>query len=78
MIAPRKSPSQTRRGGLLGYPSSTEVAGSAVGREMSQLGADVTRRNLNVQPTIKVPVGYRFNVRVNRDILFEQPYIPMG
>ena len=70
--------SQTRRGGLLGYPSSTEVAGSAVGREMSQLGADVTRRNLNVQPTIRVPVGYRFNVRVNRYILFEQPYKPMG
>lgn len=69
--------SQTRRGGLLGYPSSAEIAGSAVGREMSQLGADVTRRNLNVQPTIKVPVGYRFNVRVNRDILFEQPYKPM-
>lgn len=70
--------SQTRRGGLLGYPSSTEVAGSAVGREMSQLGADVTRRNLNVQPTIKVPIGYRFNVRVNRDMLFESPYRPVG
>ena len=69
--------SQTRRGGLLGYPSSAEVAGSAVGREMSQLGADVTRRNLNVQPTIKVPVGFRFNVRVNRDLMFEQAFTPM-
>jgi hypothetical protein len=27
-----------------------------------------------VQPTIKVPVGYRFNVRVNRDIAFDAPY----
>ena len=44
--------------------------------QVSQLGADVTRRNLNIQPTIKVPVGYRFNVRVNRDILFEAPYQP--
>jgi type IV secretory pathway VirB10-like protein len=68
--------SQSRRGGLLGYPSATEVTGSAVGRELSQLGADVTRRNLNVQPTIKVPIGYRFNVRVNRDILFDGPYRP--
>lgn len=68
--------SQSRRGGLLGYPSATEVTGSAVGRELSQLGADVTRRNLNVQPTIKVPIGYRFNVRVNRDILFDEPYRP--
>jgi len=66
--------SQSRRGGLLGYPSAGEIAGSAVGREMSQLGADVTRRNLNLQPTIKVPIGYRFNVRVNQDIVFEGPY----
>jgi type IV secretion system protein VirB10 len=69
--------SQTRRGGLLGYPSAGEIAGSAVGRELSQLGADVTRRNLNIQPTIKVPVGYRFNVRVNRDIVFDGPFRPL-
>jgi len=31
---------------------------------------------LSIQPTIKVPVGYRFNVRVNRDILFDAPYTP--
>jgi type IV secretion system protein TrbI len=67
--------SQTRRGSVLGYPSAAETAGSAVGAQISQLGADVTRRNLNIQPTIKVPVGYRFNVRVNRDILFEAPYL---
>ena len=66
--------SQTRRGSVLGYPSPAETAGSAVGGQVSQLGADVTRRNLNIQPTIKVPVGYRFNVRVNRDILFESAY----
>ena len=69
--------SQSRRGGLLAYPSPGEIAGSAVGREMSQLGAEVTRRNLNIQPTIKVPIGYRFNVRVNRDILLEAPYHPV-
>jgi type IV secretion system protein VirB10 len=68
--------SQTRRDTVLGYPSPAETAGSAVGAQVSQLGADVTRRNLNIQPTIKVPVGYRFNVRLNRDILFEAPYQP--
>lgn len=68
--------SQSRRGGVLNYPSTAEVAGSSVGQEISQLGADVTRRNLNVQPTIKVPIGNRFNVRVNRDILFSEPYRP--
>jgi type IV secretory pathway VirB10-like protein len=46
----------------------------AVGQELSQTGSQITRRNLNVQPTIKVPVGYKFTVRVNRDILFKSPY----
>jgi type IV secretory pathway VirB10-like protein len=70
--------SQTRRGTVLGYPSAAETAGSAIGGNISQLGADVTRRNLNIQPTIKVSVGYRFNVRVNRDMLFELPYRPVA
>ena len=29
-----------------------------------------------VQPTIKIEIGFRFNVRVNRDILFEDPCRP--
>jgi type IV secretory pathway VirB10-like protein len=32
---------------------------------------------LNVQPTIKVPAGYKFVVQVNRDIIFEDPYQPV-
>ncbi len=63
-------------GGLM-YPSASDTASAAVGREMSQTGAMITRRNLNVQPTVKVPVGYKFTVRVNRDILFEVPYDPL-
>jgi len=40
-------------------------------------GAQMARSNMNVQPTIKVSAGYRFTVRVNRDILFEAPYEPV-
>jgi type IV secretory pathway VirB4 component len=68
---------QSRNRTLLTYPSPGEVAASAAGQEVSEVGAQITRRNLNVQPTIKIPVGYRFNVRVNRDILFDQPYEPI-
>ena len=66
--------SQTRRGTVFTYPSPGEIAGGAAAGNLSQLGGEVTRRNLNVQPTIKVAIGYRFNVRVNRDLLFEAPY----
>src|SRR5262249_2717839 len=69
--------SQNRRGTILAVPSAGEVVGGAVGREISQLGVEITRRNMNVQPTIKVPLGYRFNVRVNRDIVFDAPYSPL-
>ena len=48
-----------------------------MGQQLSELGSEVTRKNLSIQPTIKIPVGYRFNVRVNKDILFEAPYTPV-
>jgi type IV secretion system protein VirB10 len=69
--------SQTRRGTVFTYPSPGEIAGSAAAGNLSQIGAEVTRRNLNIQPTVKVPIGYRFNVRVNRDLLFDAPYRPV-
>jgi type IV secretion system protein VirB10 len=68
---------QQRNRTVLTLPSVQETAGATVGREIGQIGAQITRRNLNVQPTIKVPAGYKFTVRVNRDIVFEGPYEPL-
>ena len=59
---------------LLQGASAGQTVSAAVGQQLGELGVEVTRRNLNVQPTIKIPIGYRFNVRVNRDIRFEGPY----
>ncbi len=70
--------SQRTNQSTLTYPSPAQTAGSAVGQELSQTGAQITRHNLNVQPTIKVPAGYKFVVRVNRDILSEAPYEPVS
>jgi type IV secretion system protein TrbI len=70
--------SQRNNQSALTYPTPAQTAGSAVGQELTQTGAQITRRNLNVQPTIKVPAGYKFTVRVNRDILFESPYQPVS
>ena len=68
---------QSRQQSVLLSPSPTQETESAAGREVSQLGTQIARKNLNVQPTIKIPPGYKFNVRVNRDILFEEPYRPV-
>jgi type IV secretion system protein VirB10 len=68
--------SQRNNQSALVNPNPAQVASGAVGQELSQTGSQLTRRNLNVQPTLKVPAGYRFVVRVNKDILFEEPYRP--
>ena len=70
--------SQNRQQSTTAYPSTGQIAGGAVGQEVSQLGTQITRRNLNVQPTIKIPPGYKFNVHVNRDIVFDAPYAPLA
>ena len=69
--------SQQRNQSVLVNPNPGQIAAGSVGQELSQTGSQITRRNLNVQPTIKVPAGYKFTVRVNRDILFEAPYDPV-
>ncbi len=74
LFAAASNVAQNQNRSVLTYPSPGEVAGSAVGQQVSDLGAQITRKNLNVQPTIKIPVGYRFNVRVNRDVILESPY----
>jgi type IV secretion system protein VirB10 len=64
-------PQTTSASGLL---SPSAEATQALGQQFGQLGMEVTRKNLNIQPTVKIRPGYRFNVRVNRDIAFAEPY----
>jgi type IV secretion system protein TrbI len=69
--------SQRQSATLLQTPTAGQTASAAVGQQLTELGAEITRRNLNIQPTIKIREGYRFNVRVNRDMLFDAPYSPV-
>lgn len=68
--------SQRQNATVLQTPTAGQTASAAVGQQLTEFGAEITRRNLNIQPTIKIREGYRFNVRVNRDMLFEAPYGP--
>jgi type IV secretion system protein TrbI len=70
--------SQNQQTSSFAYPSTSQIATQALGQQLGELGMEVTRRNLNIQPTIKIRVGYRFNVRVNKDIAFEEPYSPIA
>lgn len=56
-------------------PSYEELATQGFAQNMNQVGQQITRKNLNIQPTIEIRPGYRFNVFVNRDVKLE-PYAP--
>ena len=69
--------SQGTNSSVLQSQSVGQTVGQAVGQQVGQLGTEVTRRNLNIQPTVVVRPGYRFFVRVEKDILFSGPYEPL-
>lgn len=52
-------------------PNYGELATQGFAQNMNQVGQQITRKNLNIQPTIEVRPGFRFNVFVNRDVTLE-------
>lgn len=68
-------------GAELASPDRNDANGRAViaTRESAQetvneVGQQITRRNLNVQPTLTVRPGFRFRVVVNRDLVLRAPH----
>jgi type IV secretion system protein VirB10 len=52
--------------------SAQQTIAANIGVQMGQTGMEVTRRNLNVQPTIVIRPGYRFQVIVNKDFVVSE------
>jgi type IV secretion system protein TrbI len=70
--------SQNRtNGSVLTYPSAGQEAAAAIGTQAAQLGEQITNRNLNIQPTLKVRPGEIFSVSVKKDMVFPGPYEPI-
>jgi type IV secretory pathway VirB10-like protein len=68
--------SQPQQGSLLVPPSNNQVVAGAVGQQVSEVGIEIARRKLRVQPTIVIRKGYRLNVLVNKDVVFPGSYQP--
>jgi type IV secretion system protein VirB10 len=51
-----------------------QTMAAALGQNFGQAASEMIRRNLNVQPSIEVRAGYRFNVFVKKDLIFTGPY----
>ena len=48
--------------------TSQTVAGN-IGRELAQTTSQITQKNINIQPTIMIRPGYKFNVFVMKDMI---------
>ncbi len=51
-----------------GAPSARQVLSAAMGQELGRTATEVTRRNLDVRPTLVVRPGYLFHVEVTEDL----------
>jgi type IV secretion system protein TrbI len=59
----------------LGMENSAEdAARRSFAETFGQISEQTVSRNLNVQPTLEIRAGYRFNVLVDRDIVFPGSY----
>ena len=54
-------------------PSASQIAAAALGQEIGRVTAAITRRNVNLQPTLKIRPGYLFNVEVTADMNLSGP-----
>jgi type IV secretion system protein VirB10 len=57
------------RGAVAGTYNAQQIGAAALGQQMAQLGMQIARRNLNMQPTLEIRPGYTFNIMVNKDII---------
>ena len=62
------------QGNTLNSNSSTDAARRSFTETFGQISEQTVSRNLNVQPTLEIRPGYRFNVLVDQDIVFPKAY----
>ena len=68
--------SQPSQATVLATPSAGQVAAGAVGQELSTVAMEIVKRGMNAAPTITIPAGQAFNVMLNGDIAFDEPFVP--
>jgi type IV secretion system protein VirB10 len=70
--------SQPRQLSVLAPPSAGQVAGGALGQELSGVASELVRRGMDVPPTITISQGQSFNVFLKADLVFAGPYQPVA
>jgi type IV secretion system protein VirB10 len=50
-----------------------QLAAAGAGEEINKAGSSLVEKNLNVQPTLEIRPGFKFNVFVSKDLILK-PY----
>ena len=55
-------------------PTVNQTIAQSLGTNIASTGTMITNKNLNIQPTLIIRQGYRFNVDVKKDMVFPGEY----
>jgi type IV secretory pathway VirB10-like protein len=66
--------SQPQNSGYNGSQSASGALSQALGQQLGTATSQLLERNLSVPPTLKIRQGYRFNVVVVKDLIFNSEY----
>lgn len=58
-------------GGTAAIPSAGQNALLGAAGSIAETGQGLTQRAMNIQPTLRIPMGYEFNIIVNRDMVLK-------
>lgn len=55
--------------GAVGVYDSQQILAAEIGRQLGRLGMELTRKNLNIQPTLEIRPGFQFSIMVTKDMI---------
>lgn len=58
-------------------PSLRDEMGTALAAQLGQASLQLLQQNVNIKPTLEIRPGYRFNIVLVKDLVFEAPYKAM-
>ena len=57
-------------------PSVLDSFGGALASQLNQTTSTLLQRNASIKPSLGIEPGYRFNIVVTKDMVFDKPYEP--
>lgn len=58
-------------------PTLRDEMGTALATQLGQASLQLLQQNVNIKPTLEIRPGFRFNIVLIKDLVFEAPYAPM-